>query len=141
MQDHYALRWFPWHLGKAGRDDVRRALLGDFDWMMAKLTGTDIQSLIADYDCLEEEADLRMIQSALHLSAHVFVRDSRQLPGQLVGRLLGNNAPAIQALLKQTSENEAWPWLRPLKRSPIAAGGELYSKVVDGEIKKGASFQ
>ena len=112
-------------LGKAGRDDARRALLVDFDWMMAKLKGTDIQSLIADYDYLDKEADLRLIQSALRLSAHVLVRDSRQLAGQLVGRLLGNNAPAIQALLKKTSENEALAWLRPLKRSLTAPGGPL----------------
>jgi hypothetical protein len=109
----------------SGRDDARRALLVDFDWMMAKLKGTDIQSLIADYDYLDKEADLRLIQSALRLSAHVLVRDSRQLAGQLVGRLLGNNAPAIQALLKKTSENEALAWLRPLKRSLTAPGGPL----------------
>src|SRR5262249_24692065 len=49
IQDRYALRWFRWHLGKAGRDDARRALLVDFEWMLAKLRWADIQSLIADH--------------------------------------------------------------------------------------------
>jgi hypothetical protein len=35
-------------LSKAGRLGARRALLVDFEWMLAKLKGTDVQSLLAD---------------------------------------------------------------------------------------------
>jgi hypothetical protein len=88
IRDHYALRWLPWHLGKAGRSAARRALLVDFDWMMAKLNGTDVQSLIADYDYLPKEADLRTVQSMLRQSAHILAGSPRELPGQLLGASL-----------------------------------------------------
>jgi hypothetical protein len=117
IQDCYALRWLPWHLGKASRDDARRALLVDFEWMLAKLNGTDIQSLIADYDYLPKEADLRTVQSALRQSAHILARDYRELPGQLLGRLAGNLSQEIDRLLKEASEYKSFPWLRPLSPS------------------------
>lgn len=55
IRDGYALRWLPWHLGKAGRDTERRALLVNVEWIMAKLKGADIQSLIADYEYLPSD--------------------------------------------------------------------------------------
>jgi WD40 repeat protein len=125
IQDGYALHWLPWHLGEAGRDTERRALLVDFEWMMAKLKGADIQSLIADYEYLPKEADLRTVQSAIRLSAHILARDARQLAGQLTGRLLGHTAPSIQALLKQAAERKVLPWLRPLRPSLTYPGGPL----------------
>ena len=67
----------------------------------------------------------RLVQSAIRLSAHVLGRDSRQLAGQLTGRLLGNSAPGVQALLKQAVEMKAWPWLRPLKPNLTPPGGSL----------------
>jgi len=50
---------------QGGPRDWAAALLVDFEWMLAKLGGTDIQSLIADYDYLPKEADLRTVHSAL----------------------------------------------------------------------------
>jgi hypothetical protein len=87
VEDRYALRWLPWHLGKAGRDDARRALLVDFAWMLAKLQGTDIQSLIADYEYLPKETDVRTVQSVLPQSAHILAGNPKELPSQLLGRL------------------------------------------------------
>ena len=72
-----------------------------------------------------EEEELRLIQSAIRLSANVLARDARQLAGQLIGRLLGNTSPSIQAFLKQAAERKVWPWLRPLKPSLTAPGGPL----------------
>jgi hypothetical protein len=117
IQDRYALRWLPWHLGKAGRDAARRALLVDFEWMMAKLKGTGIQSLIADYDYLPKESDLRTVQSVLRQSAHILAGNPRELPGQLLGRLLGNVSQDIDGLLNAASEHKAFPWLQPLAPS------------------------
>jgi hypothetical protein len=116
IQDRYALHWFPWHLGKAGRDDARRALLVDFDWMMAKLKGTDIQSLIADYDYLPKETDLRTVQSVLQ-PAHILAANLRELPGQLLGRLPGRLSQGIDGLRTQASKHKSFPWLRPLSPS------------------------
>jgi hypothetical protein len=44
----------------------------------------------------DDDADLRLVQSALRLSAHVLAQDKTQLAGQLLGRLLGQEAPDIQ---------------------------------------------
>jgi WD40 repeat protein len=121
----YCFRHLPTHLAEAGRDGDLRSLLLDFNWLQGKLFATDTNALIGDYDYLPNESDLQLVQSAIRLSSHVLARDSRQLAGQLVGRLFSNTAPGIQALLKQTSESKAWPWLRPLTPSLTAAGGHL----------------
>src|SRR5271166_724147 len=125
LPDTYAWRWVAWHLKQAGCTTQLRQLLFDFDWMQAKLEATDANALIADFDLLSEDADARLVKSAIRLSAHVLARDARQLAGQLSGRLLGNIAPNIQALLKQAAERKAWPWLRPLKSALTPPGGPL----------------
>jgi hypothetical protein len=71
------------------KDDLRRLLL-NFDYLQATLAATDTNALIADYDYLPEDEHLQLVQPAIRLSAHVLVRDSRQLAGQLIGRLFGN---------------------------------------------------
>jgi hypothetical protein len=99
-----------YHLAKAGRESDLRRLLLNFGYLIGKLAATDTNALIADYDYLSEDKDLQLVQSAIRLSAHVLTKDARQLAGQLIGRLLGNTSPSIQALLKQTAGWKAWPW-------------------------------
>jgi NB-ARC domain/APAF-1 helical domain len=67
LPDAYAWRWVAYHMVKAGRKDNLRRLLLDFDWLHAKLTATDANALIADYDYLADEEDLRLVQSAIRL--------------------------------------------------------------------------
>jgi WD40 repeat protein len=117
IRDPYALRRLPWHLGKAGRDAARRALLVDFNWMMAKLNGTDIQSLIADYESLPEDPNSRAVRAALLLSAHILASNPRELPGQLIGRLPERLTEDIDSLRSQASKQKGFSWLRPLKPS------------------------
>ena len=93
--------------------------------MQTKLQATDTNALIGDYDYLRDDEELRLIRSAIRLSAHVLARDARQLAGQLIGRLLANRTPSIQALVNQAVEWIAWPWLRPLNPSLTAPGGPL----------------
>ena len=121
----YCLRHLPAHLHLVGRDDVLWTVLKDFSFLQRKLDGTDTRALIADYEYLPEDADLRLVQSAVRLSAHVLARDQRQLAGQLTGRLLSNPAPNIQVLLKGAAESRSWPWLRPLTRSLAPPGGPM----------------
>jgi WD40 repeat protein len=99
-------------------------VLLDLKFPQAKLEATDVNALIADYDYLAEEVDLRITQSALRLSAHVLARDTRQLAGQLTGRLLGSSLPNIQAFLRRVAQT-ASPWLRPLRPSLTPPGGPL----------------
>jgi WD40 repeat protein len=124
-KDGYYFEHLPWHLKEAGRTTELRQLLFNFDWLQTKLEATDPYALIADYDYLQDGEELRLIQSALRLSANALARDHRQLAGQFIGRLLGNTSPSIQVLLKQAAERKVWPWFRPLKPSLTAPGGPL----------------
>jgi WD40 repeat protein/serine/threonine protein kinase len=121
----YCLRHLPAHLHQVGRHQLLETVLSDYDFLQAKLQATDVIALIADYEYLPEGADLRLVQSAVQLSAHVLARDHRQLAGQLTGRLLENPIPAIQALSRGAGESKSWPWLRPLTCSLIPPGGPL----------------
>jgi WD40 repeat protein len=123
--DSYTWRQLAYHLVQARRKNDLRRLLVNFDYLEAKLAATDPNALISDYDSIADENDLRLIQSAIRLSANVLARDTRQLPGQLTGRLLSNPSPTIQALLKRAAGRSVWPWLRPLKPSLCAPGGSL----------------
>ena len=121
----YCLRHLPAHLRQVGRDQALWTVLSDFNFLQGKLEATDSGALIADFEYLPEDADLRLVQSAVRLSAHVLARDHRQLAGQLIGRLLGNPAPVIQLLLKGAAESRSWPWLRPLTASLAPPGGPM----------------
>ena len=126
----YSRRHLVAHLHEAGRSQDARSVLLDFKYLQAKLKATDVNALIADYDYLAEEADLRIVQSALRLSAHVLARDPRQLAGQLTGRLLGSSLPHIQIFLREAAET-APPWLRPLRPSLTPPGSPLIQTLED----------
>jgi WD40 repeat protein len=121
----YCLRHLVVHLHEADRNDQVRTVLLDFDWLQAKLEASDVNGLIADYDYLPEDKDLKVVQSAIRLSAHVLVRDPRQLAQQLIGRLLGNKTPSVQVLLKTAAGGKAYPWFLPLSPSLTVPGGSL----------------
>lgn len=127
----YGLRHLPAHLAAAGEGARLRALLLNFDWLQAKLDATDTNALIGDYD-LVTDSDLRLVQSALRLSAHVLVHDPRQLAGQLLGRLLSFKESAITALLLQVQQWRGAAWLRPLTASLMPPGGALVRTLAEG---------
>ncbi|UCC65657.1 MAG: DUF4062 domain-containing protein, partial [Anaerolineae bacterium] len=123
--DGYFFERLAYHLVEAGRKKELQELLFDFDWLQAKLDATDVNTLIVDYDLLPNDPDLRLVQGALRLSAHVLAQDKTQLAGQLMGRLLGQEAPDTQTMLEQAKEWRAAPWLRPLTSSLMPPGGPL----------------
>jgi WD40 repeat protein len=125
LPDTYGWRWIAYHLVLAGRKDDLRRLLLEFDYLLAKLSNTDPNALIADYNYLPEDKDLQLVQSALRLSTHVLARDQLQLASQLTGRLLGIEDNDIQGLLKQTAEKAPCPWLRSIRANLTPPGGPL----------------
>jgi hypothetical protein len=88
-------------------------------------TTADITTLISDYNFLADEPAVRLVQQALVLAAHVLREDKTQLSWQLHGRLLSQNSPDIQGLLKCILP--PFPWLRPLRTNLAQAGGALIS--------------
>jgi WD40 repeat protein len=114
LPDAYAWDQFARHLLAAGRRDRLRQFLVDPVWMAAKLSVTGPSALVKDYSEFLEDADLRLIQGAIQLSAHALVGDGNQLGGQLLGRLLAYESPVIRDLLDQVDAHDTKPRLRPL---------------------------
>jgi WD40 repeat protein len=152
LPDTYAWHLVAYHLEQAGCNDDLRQLLLNFNYLQAKLAVTDTNALIADYNLANKDNhpadhELRLMRSAIRLSAHVLARDARQLAGQLIGRLLGNIVADIQVtraapnkdlppnnlrrLLNQAADRKAWPWLRPLNPNLTPPGGPLIRTLED----------
>jgi WD40 repeat protein len=130
LPDAYAWRWLAYHLVGANRVERLRELLWDFAWLRAKLEATDPNALLADFEPLADDADLRLVQGAIQLSAHVLARDKSQLRSQLFGRLLPCDTPAIRHLRAQAVLTDANPWLRALAPCLTPPGGALLRTLV-----------
>ncbi|NIA12173.1 MAG: TIR domain-containing protein, partial [Nitrospiraceae bacterium] len=129
--ESYLWALLAYHLVEAGRKEEMRQLLFDFDWIQTKLAATDVNSLIADYDYLSDDSDLRLVQGAIRLSAHVLARDKTQLAGQLLGRLQTFQESGIQSMLKQAREWDGDLWLCPRTASLTPPGGPLI-RILEG---------
>ncbi len=112
--DGYYFAWLPYHLREAGEMEELHSLLLCPEWMRVKLRTGGVSSLVADYEFAGEDADLRLIQQTLQLSAHVLAKDQIQLAGQLFGRLKASASPSIQNLLSTIRSSQAAPWLEPV---------------------------
>ncbi|WP_414619067.1 SMEK domain-containing protein [Calothrix sp. CCY 0018] len=130
-QSCYALRHYPEHLRDGENWDDLYGLLHNFEFIQAKVNYPEIgvEALIKDYVLIDSGElsnfpdekkqtikTLQLIQGALRLSAHVLIKDTKQLAGQLLGRLLNFDLPEVQVLLEQISQTRI-AWLRPLTAS------------------------
>jgi len=125
-----ALQSLPRYLAEASEAQRLQSLLSNFEFIDAKVSALGPQPLIEDYDLaftsdilnsedwVKNKSDnLRRIQGALRLSAHILEQDKTQLAGQLLGRLLSYKAPEIQVMLEQAKQWKAAPWFRPVTPS------------------------
>ncbi|MFC1717359.1 NB-ARC domain-containing protein, partial [Candidatus Poribacteria bacterium] len=150
--DGYFFQRLPYHLAQAGRWEELRDVLMDFPWLEAKLRVTDdANALIDDYDYANVGADprvrphngnvvgadprvrpdetmdedLRLLQAAVRLSAHILAQDKGQLASQLVGRLVSCESAGIKEMLEEIGQCKTTPWLRPTAPGLTQAGGSL----------------
>ena len=93
--------------------------------MHAKLTATDVNAVLTDYDLPPDDADLRLVQGAVRLSAHILARDPAQFRSQLYGRLLTSSEPHLRHLKEQASKSTLTPWARSLQQTLTPPGGPL----------------
>jgi WD40 repeat protein len=100
-------------------------LLLTFDWLQAKLNATTISALLADYDKLPHDREIRSVQDAhllqyaCRLSADVLARDKTQLASQLLARIPEHQKHLRDQLLgRALAINKTW--LRPLTASLTA---------------------
>ena len=98
--DAYAWRNVAYHLQGAGRRDSLRARLLSPDWLAAKLSATDVYSVISDFECFAEDPPMMLVRDALRLSAAALLADPRQLATQLLVRLMTRSEPDVVTLLE-----------------------------------------
>jgi hypothetical protein len=121
--DGYFFEHLCYHLHAAGRTAELKDLLLDFQWLQTKLTICGAAALINDYRHLPDDQDVRLVEHAVQLSAHVLAYDPAQLPSQLHGRLCAQTAPDIKKLLARTHIQSLW--LRPMTPGLTQVGGAL----------------
>ena len=129
--DGYFYQHLAYHLLHSGRKEELKGLLLDLRWLEIRLEKTDVTSLISDYDLLPDDEEIRLLQHCLRLSSHVLFRDSRELSGQLLGRMQGIDLPGIKGLMQQAGGAKGRPWLRPIIPSLTAPGGPLIRTLED----------
>ena len=78
-----------------------------------------------------KDDSLRLIESAIRLSAHVLARDKTQLASQLLGRLTANTNDDTDALRAGAVGYTDTAWLEPGRATLQAAGGPLI-RTLDG---------
>jgi WD40 repeat protein len=69
-------------------DELRKSLL-DYDYLQTQLNTPETETLIADCELFPDDEVIKLIKSALRLSAHILEKDITALAHQLVGRLMG----------------------------------------------------
>jgi WD40 repeat protein len=129
--DGYFFRHAAHHFAAGGRSVQLERLVADFRWLQAKLAATDPAAVVEDFDAVGDSADLRLIQSALRMSAHVLIRDPVQLAAQLTGRLLGHPSKAAARLLASAALYARQAWLRPLSHT-LKGGNSALVRTLTG---------
>lgn len=128
-QRQYILQSLAVHLAEADHQDRLRELLTTFSFLSAKVDELGIAALLADYNLASHPA-LPPIQAALRLGAHALVRDSSQLPGQLLGRLQSGHDSGLDHLLDAAIHDQRKPWLHPLAPSLLAPDQALQFNLI-----------
>jgi WD40 repeat protein len=128
--DRYFFQNLTRHLAEADRLDELRALLCDYDWLVAKLRATNITAVLSDYDLVANDPDLTLIEQAMRLSTPALARDRLHLPSQLLGRLRGSRRPPVETLLAEADAAFSELWLRPRFASLTPPGGPLRQMLV-----------
>jgi WD40 repeat protein len=142
----YRLKELPQTLAQNSQTEKLYKYLTDFDFLEAKINYLDVQSLIEDYEQAlepsitvpdEKKSVLRLIQDAIRKSANILQDNPKQLPGQLLGRLLPHkNLEILTPLLEQVNHFAEYPWLRPLSVGLIASGQSLIRSINTKHIAK-----
>ena len=116
LPDDGYIHWFlTHHLSSAGQFGKLPGLLLEFEWIKAMLNITGPVALHEDYNAVQEDKTLRVVQEAIRLSIPVLAREPDQIGSQLIGRLQDYTIPAIRDLVQtiRLSPPETDIWLDP----------------------------
>lgn len=114
------------HLSGAHMADAARQLLLNFDFLEKKLLNTNIEAVLSDFDVLLADEALAAVRTSLVLASHVVREDPKHLKGQMLGRLLDNQDPAITNFTNgAVAAYKGEVGLRPLTPSLTRPAGPL----------------
>ena len=128
----YLWRTLTMHMIGAERHEAYVNLVSRFAWMKAKLSSTDVVALLEDFRHIpslnlskQKNRLMKLLMSALRLSAPILASDPGQLSIQIWGRLLSNNDDAVRNFKSELQDHRPAVWLEPLSASLRPAGGHL----------------
>ncbi len=123
--ERYFVARLPYHLKESGRIGDLEDLLFSYSWLEKKISGTDVNTAMADYELLAGNKEAASVREALLLSRSVLTADLSQLSSHLHGRLTSSPSTRIASLLEGAMDNCTRPWLRPLSATLQKPSGPL----------------
>ncbi|MGX1811829.1 NB-ARC domain-containing protein [Nocardia sp. NPDC055321] len=132
--DGYLLQNLAFHLTNANHFELLSELLTSYAWMTRKLTDTDIALLLTDYSHQKPLlAPVAIVHEVLQLSSHVLATEPGLLPGQLIGRLLGDEDPGLRALVDSARPPNGQWWMRPRTPGSLTQHGGPLERRLPGQ--------
>jgi WD40 repeat protein len=127
--DGYFFEHLYLHLEQAHREAELIDLLGNYDWISAKLAATGALKLTAGYEMVRDP-EIETIRRALSLSSDTLGRDPGQLPNQIIGRLALAEQDRVRSILAACARTEIA--LRLQTATLMPPGGPLLRSVTGG---------
>jgi WD40 repeat protein len=120
--DHYSFRHLTFHLSKDNQQNEIHYLLLQFEWLKGRITATDVDSLIKDFELISntDDASIASVQRTIQISSNTLAKDKLQFTSQIVGRLSSQLSPEIQLLVEKAKQWKNSPWLCPITPSLIS---------------------
>lgn len=115
--DGYLYSYLGYHLLETGEIEQLHTLLLDFEWMTARLDATGPAGLQEDFQIVQENKTLRMVEEAIRLASPILRQDPKQLASQLIGRLQDLDIPFLRELVTsiRLAEKAEPVWLDPFR--------------------------
>jgi hypothetical protein len=108
LPDDYAWNNIAYHLLHSEQPDRLRTLLLNAAFLYNKFDATDVRALIEDCNTSLQtgiDSNIRLLRSALNMSAHILAGDKKAMAHQLIGRLMSHYQNSeLTALLDGLSE-------------------------------------
>ena len=114
VTDPYLARLLAGHLHDANLNGELNTLLANIDWIQSRLSHGQLPDLLSDYSYAHDVLSNEILK-ALRTSASVQTADSKQIRGQLTGRLIGHPDPTVASWAELVARNpSSKAWLSPI---------------------------
>jgi WD40 repeat protein len=124
----YGIQHLTDHLAAIDENQLLNVLF-DYDWLFQALTRTSFEVVMRAYSHLASVPEVRSLQVALRLSAHILIKEPERLPEQLLGRLQGDS-PRMADFLGGVRQKHRLSWLRPIKSTLPGVGSLEYRTLI-----------